>query len=393
MSQLEQMQRAVEEFLAEPMPHGSATFDTWKRTLEDWPCSSPGSGVSARRCWVVENILSIFIDNNGQEDLVKPVEPKDEGFVFVARLRRGAGEKLGLDLEYVSQRRVIPIKAVTGHAAKEWNRTQPQLAIRSGDVIVSVGEASEDAEQMRSALASPPSGEQEIWIARLSANRIWCEDEDFVSVFRRHRQCDGQLVPKAERTTSMDSMSIAASMAEEARLEALVENQQTPSIPNDVKLQEARTNLPEPWCAVWSNSQKRVYFHNHHTGENVWVSPQKVQKSSSGALTACIDFDIDSDVGTWKYPEGMYCIYKQNGRLMYEETQFGLIGEMTDEEHGCFMCKLRDAKSNREQSDFRSQGDCIGILRLKRNADIMVSSFRLDEGAEWEQEIMAQRVR
>jgi len=387
MPQLEQMQRVVEEFLEEPMAHGSAIFDTWKRTLEDalqtaeviQCCANHGG----------EDILSIFIDTNGQEDLVKPVEPKDEGFVFVARLRRGAGEKLGLDLEYVSQRRVIPIKAVTGHAAKEWNRTQPELAIRSGDVIVSVGEASEDAEQMRSALAYPPSGEQEIWIARLSANRRWCEDEDFVSVFRRHRQCDGQLVPKAERTTSMESMSIAASMAEEARLE----NQQTPSIPNDVKLQEAQTNLPEPWRAVWSNSQKRVYFHNHHTGENVWVSPQKVQKSSSGAFIARIDFDIDSEVGTWKYPEGMYCIYKQNGRLMYEETQFGLIGEMTDEEHGCFMCNLRDTKSNREKGDFRSQGDCIGILRLKRNADIMVSSFRLDEGAEWEQEILALRVR
>jgi len=46
-------------------------------------------------------------------------------------LVKSAGQKLGLDVDYMAERKVLPIMHVTGGVAEEWNRRNPVKKMKS----------------------------------------------------------------------------------------------------------------------------------------------------------------------------------------------------------------------------------------------------------------------
>ncbi|CAE7853398.1 PRCP [Symbiodinium sp. KB8] len=58
------------------------------------------------------------------------------------------GLKLGLDVDYMAERSVLPIMSVTGGVAEKWNQDNPEMQIRKGDSIVEVNGTTGDVAQM-----------------------------------------------------------------------------------------------------------------------------------------------------------------------------------------------------------------------------------------------------
>lgn len=73
--------------------------------------------------------------------------------VFTITLMRMGDTKLGLDLDFVPTREAIPVRAITGALAEEWNREHPDSQVRAGDRIVEVNDTRGVADQMMKALA------------------------------------------------------------------------------------------------------------------------------------------------------------------------------------------------------------------------------------------------
>ena len=42
------------------------------------------------------------------------------------------GQKLGLDVDYMAERKLLPIMHVTGGVAEDWNRRNPQQKMQHG---------------------------------------------------------------------------------------------------------------------------------------------------------------------------------------------------------------------------------------------------------------------
>mmetsp|Transcript_49355 Transcript_49355/g.159329 ORF Transcript_49355/g.159329 Transcript_49355/m.159329 type:complete len:414 (+) Transcript_49355:74-1315(+) len=57
---------------------------------------------------------------------------------YIAVLDKAKGGKLGLDVDYMAERLVLPIMAVTGGLAGDWNTSNPGTALKKGDSIVEV---------------------------------------------------------------------------------------------------------------------------------------------------------------------------------------------------------------------------------------------------------------
>jgi len=62
----------------------------------------------------------------------------EEERLYEVILVKSAGQKLGLDVDYMAERKVLPIMHVTGGVAEEWNRRNPVKKMKSGDCILEV---------------------------------------------------------------------------------------------------------------------------------------------------------------------------------------------------------------------------------------------------------------
>jgi L-ascorbate peroxidase len=63
-------------------------------------------------------------------------------------LDKTGGGKLGLDVDYMEGRLVLPIMALTGGLAEAWNKANPETPLQKGDSIVTVNGISEDVTAM-----------------------------------------------------------------------------------------------------------------------------------------------------------------------------------------------------------------------------------------------------
>lgn len=61
--------------------------------------------------------------------------------VFAITLNKANGARLGLEFDFVKGREVLPVRAVNGHLAEEWNRGHPESKVRPGDRVVEVNGA------------------------------------------------------------------------------------------------------------------------------------------------------------------------------------------------------------------------------------------------------------
>lgn len=67
---------------------------------------------------------------------------------YSIKLVKSGGLKLGLDVDYMAERSVLPIMSVTGGVAEKWNQDNPEMQIRKGDSIVEVNGTTGDVAQM-----------------------------------------------------------------------------------------------------------------------------------------------------------------------------------------------------------------------------------------------------
>jgi len=57
---------------------------------------------------------------------------------YSVSLDKASGQKLGLDVDYMAERLVLPIMAITGGLAEEWNKGHPESQLKKGDSIIEV---------------------------------------------------------------------------------------------------------------------------------------------------------------------------------------------------------------------------------------------------------------
>lgn len=91
------------------------------------------------------------------------------GDVFSVTLTRTRHMKLGLDLDFVPTREAIPVRAITGALAEEWNREHQDAQVLPGDRIVEVNGTRGTAEQMMKALKD--SEEVRMTLVRLKTSK------------------------------------------------------------------------------------------------------------------------------------------------------------------------------------------------------------------------------
>jgi len=72
----------------------------------------------------------------------------DKERLYSIKLVKTDGLKLGLDVDYMAERLVLPIMTVTGGVAEKWNIDHEDLQIKKGDSIVEVNGISGDVSQM-----------------------------------------------------------------------------------------------------------------------------------------------------------------------------------------------------------------------------------------------------
>jgi hypothetical protein len=67
---------------------------------------------------------------------------------YSVTLNKSGGEKLGLDVDYMEGRAVLPIMAITGGLAEKWNNANPDKQMCKGDSVVEVNGVSANVVQM-----------------------------------------------------------------------------------------------------------------------------------------------------------------------------------------------------------------------------------------------------
>ncbi|CAE7743118.1 APX3, partial [Symbiodinium microadriaticum] len=68
--------------------------------------------------------------------------------IYQVTLSKSPGQKLGLDVDYMAERKILPIMHVTGGIAEEWNKKYPDRKLSSGDSILEVNGISGDVVEM-----------------------------------------------------------------------------------------------------------------------------------------------------------------------------------------------------------------------------------------------------
>jgi len=66
------------------------------------------------------------------------IKASKEEPIYEVMLDKSTGGKLGLDVDYMAERRVLPVMCITGGLAEQWNQNNPDKQISKGDSLISV---------------------------------------------------------------------------------------------------------------------------------------------------------------------------------------------------------------------------------------------------------------
>lgn len=86
-------------------------------TMESWP-ANPGKSVM--------DVPAVSGGNSPHERMYK------------VTLKKVEGQKLGLDVDYMAERSVLPILVISGGIAEQWNKQHPERKMTPGDSVVEV---------------------------------------------------------------------------------------------------------------------------------------------------------------------------------------------------------------------------------------------------------------
>mmetsp|Transcript_77408 Transcript_77408/g.185503 ORF Transcript_77408/g.185503 Transcript_77408/m.185503 type:complete len:398 (-) Transcript_77408:69-1262(-) len=86
-------------------------------TMESWPANGGKPAIE---------VPAVSGGNSAQERMYK------------VHLVKSEGQKLGLDVDYMAERSVLPILVISGGIAEQWNKQHPERKMNTGDSIVEV---------------------------------------------------------------------------------------------------------------------------------------------------------------------------------------------------------------------------------------------------------------
>lgn len=118
------------------------------------------------------------------------------GEVISITLHRTAEQNLlGLDLEFVPEREVMPVRDVTGHLAKEWNDDHPESQVLPGDRVIDVNGTHGTADMMMKEIKS--SEIVRITLVRLDLDDGQVTDDwEFVRAFYDRMDWEENMPPR-----------------------------------------------------------------------------------------------------------------------------------------------------------------------------------------------------
>jgi len=307
-----------------------------------------------------------------------------EIFVFEAVLVRKGMKKLGLELDVVADRQVIPIHKVGPGCAEDWNKKQQDklLTIKPGDMIVAVNNTMAKAETLMDHIKDPSSEVLRLKIARPTEDQIV---DDGV-----YAQCAHEA---KVRNASIDVMSRVASAGvqmeddnDDMNLFTDDAEEYNDQYSKALKLDYALRELPEPWTAVFSTSQNKYYYFNPDTEETTWRKPFGVH----GAMRQ----GIGSIIGTWSYESGNFTVDRVRDVLVYFEEAHGVYGLIEERKNELIVEMLAHA-SDLERLPKQIEvcncrgfiaGKPMGQLRFQRKGECLVTHYRKETSAPWGEE-------
>lgn len=83
-----------------------------------------------------------------EEEPPERIFRRDSGLFQVELTKRDSCKRVGIDVNHFADDGAIPVLAITGGLAQEWNTENPDDAIEAGDVIIEVNGIMNDACQM-----------------------------------------------------------------------------------------------------------------------------------------------------------------------------------------------------------------------------------------------------
>jgi len=121
------------------------------------PCCAQHGGKTSHDPWLDEAV-QITEHLPAISYLAKPSDLGElsQGSAFRVSLSKDQGKKLGIDVEHLEEAPNMPIVAIRGGAAAEWNSAHRGRQLQAGDVVVEVNGVSGSAERMLSTCQRSP---------------------------------------------------------------------------------------------------------------------------------------------------------------------------------------------------------------------------------------------
>jgi len=325
-------------------------------------------------------------------------------FVFEIVIDRRRDKRLGLDLDLVSERKILPVRSIISkQLVEDWNVMhveEPNMRVRPGDRIVSVHGMGGRADDMMKALRDCSKASTTIRLVRWPNDAHDVEDQDVLDAGETHR-CHREKAAQAGFNFMVAGLAIASGSMmsfggsprsnaikgsmEEQRVYDLAsyEKGSAESARKALLIDESRRELPAPWLAIWSKSQQKYYYFNPTTQESEWRKPlpnpdNEGEEESNGSI-----------VGSWMYPDGAYTISKHGNELRYSEDAHGIHG-IVHEQDGWLVVDLRLVRGQGEEGVL-DQAESIGRLRFLAMGQAVISNFQRAGSQVWEEDVVASK--
>lgn len=298
-------------------------------------------------------------------DMTKPT-------IFQIAINKTEGEKLGLDLEYLPERAILPVRSVlAGHLVATWNLANPTLAVRPGDRVVDINGARGLAATMVQVLGDPESKVVTITFVRPAAEGEYLTDEEVCCHFVTHSQTFGAKQKAADFSLGKAGLLAPSQLGS--------------------RLNEALHELPGVWPPVWSEACKQyIHYKSSRTKPEDEPRAEPHSPSSPSSPSGCggagaralrkglqVSFDNNNGfaAGTWKHVAGTYTVSRNQDQYVYEDHAMQVHafleevdGRLEGDLHRGGAVLVHSGAARRKNKE-----QCIGSIRLQRRGACLVS--------------------
>lgn len=356
----------------------------------------------------------------GIDETAEYVQDHEDAHVFdVVLTRREGKQRIGLELDIVPERQVIPVFGVIrGDLADEWNRRQQDsdMVIKHGDVIVNVNGVFGKTDLMMQAMRDLSEENVSLKLVRIegevddhvyvqcgavSSKVIHGASDALMDMQTRGMTSESvTAMKKIQSSRSSNRNSISSQTKDLGRAQSVMEEEdeyaQMTSALDEMQVtkdaywraglcDEAKKELLAPWTPVFSKSQERFYYFHPVTEETSWRKPTVSHvEVGSGKRLGTI-------VGMWTYEHGTFAIQRINDALVYTEEAHGIFG-LIEEDNGTLFVVLLTPMNDDERCPEPNkvaanrghlEGRPLGFMKLESKGDVLVTRFRKSKEVEW----------